>query len=492
LITTWHDRKIGAGTEWENEISTYLNMAQIILLLVSPSFLASEYCNGNEVKRALERHENGTARVIPIILRPLYWAGTPFSKLQALPTGAKPITKWHNVDDAFADVVQGIHKAVEELRSKNSNVHILNEVGALYEKYENVQQLLSHWTFSETRCFASAEVLKNLSLHQRNDIFAIDDGVALDQPPGFNQLDVQKVRTVCESSGIVPVELTNPSKIELLQFHFDGYNEKIDSYLLKRMKAKEQHVGIFRTKVGLTQIDYPIPRIGQPLTLHVAPLSYWTIREFNRRILGDPPDVELLALREESLGEILSAKDEVKFSCPSALYVELSIVTRDRKLVILEKNPRLSVVARRGLRWTCTIEEGLEWTRDIRDGQLDFFGTAKRGLYNELKIKQEEIASIEFCGIALEHTHLNSAILGVIVLHVSEQDLKPRIDESYDFGLRSRFISLESAFQELFVSTNENSASWHPTGRMRALFALKVCHAAVRRALPEDEFQKDE
>lgn len=119
LVAEWHSRNISAGTEWTREISTYLNTAQIILLLVSSSFIASKYCYSTEMARALERHEAGNARVIPIILRPVYWKNAPFSRLQALPTGGKPITGrgWHNTDEAFADVVQGIHKVVEELRS---------------------------------------------------------------------------------------------------------------------------------------------------------------------------------------------------------------------------------------------------------------------------------------------------------------------------------------------------------------------------------------
>src|SRR2546429_9932386 len=70
LIDVWHDRDISAGTEWEREISQHLNSAQVILLLVSPDFMFSEYCYGIEMKRAMERHEHGEARVIPIICLP--------------------------------------------------------------------------------------------------------------------------------------------------------------------------------------------------------------------------------------------------------------------------------------------------------------------------------------------------------------------------------------------------------------------------------------
>src|SRR5947209_333656 len=73
LITGWHDRKIVPGTDWANEIDTHLNTASIILLLVSPDFIASEYCYSIEMQRAMERHKSGEAHVIPIILRPVDW-----------------------------------------------------------------------------------------------------------------------------------------------------------------------------------------------------------------------------------------------------------------------------------------------------------------------------------------------------------------------------------------------------------------------------------
>ncbi len=115
LITGWHDREIGAGMEYADEINAHLNSASIILLLISPDFMASQYCYGIEMKRAMEKHEAGEARVIPIILRPVHWKGSPFGKLQALPKNGKPVTLWQNRDKAFFDVAEGIRKSVEGL-----------------------------------------------------------------------------------------------------------------------------------------------------------------------------------------------------------------------------------------------------------------------------------------------------------------------------------------------------------------------------------------
>ena len=117
-IELWYDWDISPGTEWQHEIDTHLNSAQIILLLISPDFMNSDYCYGVEMKQAMKRHEQGEVRVIPIILRHVYWHGALFSKLQCLPPHAKPVTdpSWHSLDNAFYKVVEGIYSIVTTLQ----------------------------------------------------------------------------------------------------------------------------------------------------------------------------------------------------------------------------------------------------------------------------------------------------------------------------------------------------------------------------------------
>jgi hypothetical protein len=116
LIATWHDRRIGAGTEWAKQIAGELEAADLILLLVSPDFLASDYIFDVELKRALERHEAGATRVIPIILRPCLWQRGAFAKLQALPTDGEPVTspKWGSLDAAFHNVAEGLARIIDD------------------------------------------------------------------------------------------------------------------------------------------------------------------------------------------------------------------------------------------------------------------------------------------------------------------------------------------------------------------------------------------
>ena len=117
-IEGWHDRRISAGREWEGQIDQHLNSAKIILLLVSSDFLASHYCYDVEVERAMQRHESGQARVIPIILRPCDWQSAPFGKLNSLPTDVKPVTRWDDRDEAFLNIAEGIRKAIEEIKTQ--------------------------------------------------------------------------------------------------------------------------------------------------------------------------------------------------------------------------------------------------------------------------------------------------------------------------------------------------------------------------------------
>src|SRR6266567_5330580 len=119
LIDIWHDRGISAGSDWEQQIKSHLNQAQIILLLISPDFMASDYCYSIEMQRVLERHDLGEARVIPIILRHVYWQGV-IGKLQALPTDARPIKSWPDQDEALYNVTEGIRKVIQEITPKSS------------------------------------------------------------------------------------------------------------------------------------------------------------------------------------------------------------------------------------------------------------------------------------------------------------------------------------------------------------------------------------
>jgi len=115
IIHSWHDREIVAGDDFGGAVDRYLNLADLILLLISPDFLGSDYCYHKEMTRALERHQRQEAHVIPVIVRPCDWEKAPFSHLQAVPKDGKAITLWANKDQALMDAAKSIRRAAEEL-----------------------------------------------------------------------------------------------------------------------------------------------------------------------------------------------------------------------------------------------------------------------------------------------------------------------------------------------------------------------------------------
>jgi hypothetical protein len=117
-IEVWQDRELLPGSEWDDSIKMELARADIILLLISVDFNASEYIWDKELATAMERHEKGEARVIPIILRRCEWSDMPYAKLQALPENATPVSEYANRDNAYTEIARGIRRVVEGMMGK--------------------------------------------------------------------------------------------------------------------------------------------------------------------------------------------------------------------------------------------------------------------------------------------------------------------------------------------------------------------------------------
>src|SRR5260370_11756011 len=120
IIASWYDGDISAGSEWKPQINEPVNTDQIILLLISADFMASDFYFSIEMTQAIARHDANQARVLPIILRPTDWKGAPFDKLKLLPTDGKAVTRWPTHDDAFEDIVQGIRAAIADLTKQRT------------------------------------------------------------------------------------------------------------------------------------------------------------------------------------------------------------------------------------------------------------------------------------------------------------------------------------------------------------------------------------
>jgi hypothetical protein len=115
LIRLWDDRCIDPGTHWEEQIYQALANADIIILFVSSSFIASEFCYSNELSKAMARDDAGQCRVIPVIVRDAAWKEMSFGRLQALPKNGAPVTSYTRQDEAWLQVAEGIRQVVEKL-----------------------------------------------------------------------------------------------------------------------------------------------------------------------------------------------------------------------------------------------------------------------------------------------------------------------------------------------------------------------------------------
>ena len=123
-IASWHNRKIVAGMELKDEIDQHLNRASIILLLLSPDFIASDYHWTVEVTRALERNASGKARVIPVLLRHVDWDTPPINEFSPLPRNRQPVksSHWSDRDAAFLEIAKGIREEVTRLTANPSYI----------------------------------------------------------------------------------------------------------------------------------------------------------------------------------------------------------------------------------------------------------------------------------------------------------------------------------------------------------------------------------
>ncbi len=114
LIELWSDRAIAPGSDWERDIAQELGGADIVLLLVTPDFVASVYCFERELAEALRRHEEEGVRILPVFVKSVDLENMPFGKFQGLPMDRRPISTWADADEAWLQVAKGVRTVVED------------------------------------------------------------------------------------------------------------------------------------------------------------------------------------------------------------------------------------------------------------------------------------------------------------------------------------------------------------------------------------------
>lgn len=120
-IIEWTDEDIRAGSDLNNEISKALKDAGLFIALVSPDYLASNYCYNKEFEYAINRQEEGSLVIVPIIVEDCDWHSTPFGKVKALPKDGKPIANWSNQNTAYLNIIQELRKLIIAQKSNRSS-----------------------------------------------------------------------------------------------------------------------------------------------------------------------------------------------------------------------------------------------------------------------------------------------------------------------------------------------------------------------------------
>jgi len=173
IIEVWDYGSISPGIDWQQQMDTYLATAQMILLLISSSFLDSDYCYDVQMDQAIKRHERKKARVIPVILSSVHWEEPPLDKLKALPEDARPITSWADRDEGYTNVANGIATVVRQWNT-DSLPDPTAERKAIMEKLDLLIANVRTQLQPEPRAQATANTLEQLSTYIPVDVTLAD------------------------------------------------------------------------------------------------------------------------------------------------------------------------------------------------------------------------------------------------------------------------------------------------------------------------------
>ena len=279
VITTWHDRRIGPGDELHGQIDEQLNAANIVLLLVSADFLASDYCYDVEMTRAMERHERGEARVIPVILRPCDWHGAPFGRLMAVPPDGKPVVKHATLDDGFLEVAKAIRQAAGPAHPKppaagaSEPAAGLNRPASAGPRSSNLR-VPREFTDRERHAFLT-ESFEHIARYFENslsEIQARNDRVETD----FRRIDANRFEARAfvggEERGLCGIWLGGAHGANGLYFSTSG---AADGSYNEFMSVTDDGYALFLDPMGMAH--YSMQRENPAFTLEGAAEYFWSL-----------------------------------------------------------------------------------------------------------------------------------------------------------------------------------------------------------------------
>lgn len=176
LSSSWHSGCISPGDEWELQIEQKLDQAQVILILISADFIKTDFCYEVEMSKAIKRHKNGDACVIPIILRSCMWQeilieGIKLVDLQVIPKNLVPVNEWTSLDEAFTHIAKELFDKIRSIQQKwESNNDLSTDQTKSYDSLKSSTHLIPRNNFDP------------INLHQRKtDRLQRDIKLAQDQ-----------------------------------------------------------------------------------------------------------------------------------------------------------------------------------------------------------------------------------------------------------------------------------------------------------------------
>ncbi|MEO5681582.1 MAG: TIR domain-containing protein [Chitinophagaceae bacterium] len=213
LINIWEEGMIEAGRNWNQEIKNKISEADLVIMLISADFLASEYIYGEEVQEAFKKHEEGRARILPVIIRACNWQDTPFAKFQVVPRSARPVSSWESKDEAYLDIARTVRIISEQFISERQTIELPTVTEVAFKRYPLEEVFVSSGpptlTFVEPRDFKYIK----LALLQPGR------GIVIEGPSGIGKTTV--ALRVLEQTG---------SKYELLSARLEDHVDKIRNF----------------------------------------------------------------------------------------------------------------------------------------------------------------------------------------------------------------------------------------------------------------------
>ncbi len=177
-IITWHRRQAEPGSDWRPDTAERLRSASLLLLLVSPAFLASEYLYRVELPQIMQRQHANGVHVLPLLVRPCDWSGTPFAHMQMLPRTHLPLSQWPDPDAGFAEIAQEIRAILRTLRQSPA------DLSSLAGTPSPAQPAIWHLPFARNPFFTGREDL----LEQLHTQLQLRQPTAIAQPQAISGL----------------------------------------------------------------------------------------------------------------------------------------------------------------------------------------------------------------------------------------------------------------------------------------------------------------